>query len=62
MADEMYLIGVNSFEQRVLVQGMNRFRNDLSSEGKPTEDVDDLLLKLIDARPVKKRREEREER
>ncbi|MBQ7296073.1 MAG: hypothetical protein IJW86_07760 [Clostridia bacterium] len=36
------------FECNLLVNGMNEFRNMLLSEGLPTEDVDDLLIKIID--------------
>ena len=63
MAEEQYLLNLSSFEKRLLVQGMNHFRNGLIKEGKPTEDVDDVLLKLIDAKLIKKgKRKEREER
>ena len=36
-----------------MVKGLNEFRNFLLREGKPTEDINTLLLKVIDA-PVKK--------
>ena len=62
MTDNAVMIKVSDFEQRLLVKGMNRFRNDLIREDLPTEDVDDVLLKIIDAPPAKKRRTEREAR
>ena len=62
MTDNTVMIKVSDFEQRLLVNGMNRFRNDLIREDLPTEDVDDVLLKIIDAPPAKKRRTEREAR
>lgn len=62
MTDSDVLIKVNDFEQRLLVNGMNRFRNDLIREELPTEDVDDVLLKIIDAPPAKKKRILREAR
>lgn len=62
MTDNAVLIKVNDFEQRLLVNGMNRFRNDLIREDLPTEDVDDVLLKIIDAPPAKRKRVEREAR
>ena len=37
-----------SFELNLLINGMNEFRNMLLVENLPTEDVDELLLKLID--------------
>ena len=36
------------FECNLLINGMNEFRNMLSAEGLPTEDVDELLIKIID--------------
>ena len=62
MTDSDVMIKVNDFEQRLLVNGMNRFRNDLIREELPTEDVDDVLLKIIDAPPAKKKRIRREAR
>ena len=38
-----------------MVAGRNDCRNDLLAGGKPTEDVDVLLLKVIDA-PTKKQK------
>ena len=37
-----------NFECNLLINGMNEFRNMLLAEGLPTEDVDELLLKIID--------------
>lgn len=53
MSEDKKVVTLSEFEQRVLVKGMNEYRNDLIQEGKPTEDVDDVLLKVIDA-PSKK--------
>ncbi len=36
------------FECNLLINGMNEFRNMLLAEDLPTEDVDELLLKIID--------------
>lgn len=62
MTDNAVMIKVNDFEQRLLVNGMNRFRNDLIREDLPTEDVDDVLLKIIDAPPAKRKKVNREAR
>ena len=62
MTDHAVMIKVNDFEQRLLVTGMNRFRNDLIREELPTEDVDDVLLKIIDAPPAKRKKADREAR
>ncbi len=42
-------IKLDSFELNLLINGMNEFRNMLLTEDLSTEDVDELLLKLIDA-------------
>ena len=49
MSEEKVVVTLSDFEQRVLVKGMSEYRNDLIEDGKPTEDVDDVLLKVIDA-------------
>ena len=56
------VLTLNGFEQRLMVNGLVEFKNDLNKNDKPTEDVDDLILKVIDAPPVKQRRRVREER
>lgn len=63
MSDEKRVVILEDFEQRLMVNGLTDFRNDLLREDKPTEDVDNLILKVIDA-PTrkKKRRTNREER
>lgn len=40
-------IKFTDFDCNLLINGMNKFRNMLLSEGIPTEDVDELLLKII---------------
>lgn len=53
MAEVQHLIQVSDYEQRLMVNGLNSFRNDLIRDGKPTEDINTLLIKVIDA-PEKK--------
>ena len=53
MPEEKKIITVDDFEHRLMVNGLTDFRNDLIKEDKPTEDVDELILKVIDA-PTKK--------
>ena len=38
---------LSDFEQRLLVNAMIQWRNKLLQENKPTEDVNELLLKII---------------
>ena len=63
MAEEKKVLTLDEYEQRLMVSGLMDFRNDLLKDDKPTEDINDLILKVIDA-PTKKekRRAEREER
>lgn len=63
MREERRLICVDDFQHNLLINGINEFRNDLLREDKPTEDVDDLLMLLLDAPPEKQRKHHsREER
>ena len=41
-------IKFTDFECNLLINGMNEFRTMLLTEDLPTEDVDELLLKIID--------------
>lgn len=56
MRTEKRVITVDSFEHDLLINGFNEFRNKLLSEDKPTEDVDSLLIKLLDAPLLKEKR------
>ncbi len=56
MADDKIVVTMDSFEQRLLVGALTDFRNELIREERPTEDVDVLLLKVIDAAPQKERK------
>ena len=63
MAEEKKVVTLEDFELRLMVSGLMDFRNDLLRDEKPTEDINDLILKAIDA-PTKKekRRADRETR
>ena len=56
MSEDKKVVTLSDFEQRVLVKGMSEYRNDLLQEGKPTEDGDDVILKVIDATRNKAKR------
>lgn len=49
MAEEKRVVELTPFEYRLLINGLSCFRNNLLWESKPTEDVNDLILKIIDA-------------
>ena len=43
MAEEKRVISIDDFEHRLMVKGLNDFRNDLIQGETPTEDIDELL-------------------
>ena len=49
MGKENRKLQLSDFEHRLLINGMMAFRNQLMEEGKPTEDVNDLIIKILDA-------------
>lgn len=60
--NERRVIEVDDFQHRVMMEALADRRNDFIAENKPTEDVSDLLLKIIDAPTKKSKKREREER
>ena len=56
MKADHHVIELDEFNHNLLINGLNEFRNMLLRQEKPTEDVDTLLLKLIDARTRRERR------
>ena len=62
MREEKRVITVDPFEHDLLINGINEFRNSLLEEEQPTEDIDELLMKILDAPPQKKRGFDREDR
>lgn len=49
MIEKKRRIIVADFEYRLLVKALTEFRNQLLEEKKPTEDINALILKVIDA-------------
>ena len=47
MFNKKTILKLTDFECNLLINGINEFRNMLLSDGIPTEDVDELLLKII---------------
>lgn len=63
MTGEKVVVTLTDFEQRLMVNGLADFRNALIRNAKPTEDLDDLILKVIDAPTQReKRKADREAR
>lgn len=54
MKEEKRVVELSDFEHRLLVSGLADLRSEMLRDHKPTEDINELLLKVIDA-PSKKR-------
>jgi hypothetical protein len=52
--EEKRVLTVDKYERGILIHALNDMRTDLIEEARPTDAVDELLLKTIDA-PMKKR-------
>ncbi|MGM9600699.1 MAG: hypothetical protein ACI3W5_03800 [Faecousia sp.] len=59
--EEKRILMLDKYEHGVVINALNEMRNDLIGEERPTDIVDEVLLKTIDA-PVKKVRSRDEAR
>ncbi len=59
---EERVLTLNDYEYGVVVNALNEMRNDLIKEERPTDAVDELLLKTIDAPSKKVKRRNHETR
>ena len=62
MPEEKIYLEMDEYEHGIITNALNDMRNELIEEKRPTDAVDDLLLKVIDAPKKKKRWFRREER
>ena len=53
MRDKKYYIVLDDFGQRVIVNCLNEMRNKIIADGKYTDAVDEVLLKIIGAKQRK---------
>ena len=53
MTEAQRIMTMDDFEHRLLVGCINKARTEYMEEGKPTEDINELLIKAIEA-PTKK--------
>ena len=51
--EEKRIVALDRYEHGIIVNALNEQRNDMLAEQRPTDAVDDVLLKVIDA-PKKK--------
>ena len=53
MRCEKYYIAIDENERRIIINVLNSLRNKLLAEGRYTDAVDDILIKVVNA-PVRK--------
>ena len=59
--NEKRVLTLDRYEHGVIINALNEMRNDLLEEERPTDIVDEVLLKVIDA-PAKKEKRRDEAR
>lgn len=55
--EEKHILSLDRYEHGVVINALNEMRNDLIAEERPTDAVDELLLKIIEG-AVKRRKKE----
>ena len=50
---QKYYVELNRQEWRLIIEGLNRFRNKLIAAGRYTDAVDEILIKVVNAKPQK---------
>ena len=53
MRNQKHYIAVDENERRIILNSLNSLRNKLLAEGRYTDAVDDVLIKVVNA-PIKK--------
>ena len=53
MRNQKYYISIDEYERRIIISSLNNLRNKLIADGRYTDAVDDILVKVINA-PIKK--------
>ena len=53
MRDKKYYIALGDFERKIIINCLNEMRNKLIADGKYTDAIDEVLLKIIGAKQKK---------
>ncbi len=53
MKEKKYYIAFDGYEQRIMINCLNEMRNRLIQEGRYTDAVDELIIKICDAKTKK---------
>ncbi len=63
MSSDKVMVALDNFEKCLLISGLSNLRNTRMQKGEPTQDLERLMLKVMDApTPKESRRDTREER
>ena len=52
--EKKYIIAFDDYERRIVVNALNNLRNSLIQQGRYTDAVDDIMIKVIDTKPKRK--------
>lgn len=52
--EKKYRIALDDSEWRIVINALNDFRNSLIQQGRYTDAVDDIMIKVINTKPNKK--------
>lgn len=53
MKNQKYYIAIDKYERRIIINSLNNLRNKLISDGRYTDAVDEILLKIANAKQKK---------
>lgn len=52
--ERKYCLELDNYEYRIVVNALNDLRNTLIQQGRYTDAVDDIMIKIIDTKPKRK--------
>lgn len=52
--EKKYYIALDDSEQKIIINALNNFRNSLIQQGRYTDAVDDIMIKIINVKPKRK--------
>lgn len=52
--EKKYCLELDGYEYRIVVNALNDLRNSLIQQGRYTDAVDDIMIKVIDTKPKRK--------
>ena len=52
--EKKYCLELDDYEYRIVISTLNDLRNSLIQQGRYTDAVDDIMIKIIDTKPKRK--------